>query len=44
MFTFNMGRPSQALLGRAPVVPCGRAVGGGSSVNCKSGHVIPSID
>jgi len=34
-FTFNVGRPSEALLGRAPVIPCARAVGGGSSVNCR---------
>lgn len=34
-FTFNVGRPSEALLGRAPIIPCGRAVGGGSSVNCR---------
>ncbi len=34
-FTFNVGRPSEALLGRVPVIPCGRAVGGGSSVNCR---------
>ena len=33
MFTFNVGKPSEAL-GRAPVVVCGRGVGGGSCVNC----------
>ncbi|KAF9563187.1 alcohol oxidase [Agrocybe pediades] len=32
-FTFHKAKPSDALLGRAPVVPSGRAVGGGSSVN-----------
>ncbi|RDX41074.1 alcohol oxidase-like protein [Lentinus brumalis] len=30
---FHTARPSDALGGRAPVVPCGRCVGGGSSVN-----------
>ncbi|KAI0744641.1 alcohol oxidase-like protein [Earliella scabrosa] len=30
---FNVGRESAALGGRAPVVPCGQCVGGGSSVN-----------
>jgi alcohol oxidase len=35
VFTFNVGRPSKALFGRAPIVPSGRAVGGGSSVNCR---------
>ncbi|KAI0643101.1 alcohol oxidase-like protein [Trametes meyenii] len=30
---FNVGRESAALDGRAPVVPCGQCVGGGSSVN-----------
>lgn len=33
---FNVGRESAALGGRAPVVPCGQCVGGGSSVNCAS--------
>lgn len=32
--TFNQAKPSPSLLGRAPIVPCGHAVGGGSSVNC----------
>ncbi|KAJ8597324.1 hypothetical protein M405DRAFT_855796 [Rhizopogon salebrosus TDB-379] len=32
--TFNIGNPSPHLNGRTPVVPCGRCVGGGSSVNC----------
>ena len=32
---FHVARPSEALRGRAPVVPCGRCVGGGSSVNCE---------
>ncbi|KAJ8597332.1 alcohol oxidase, partial [Rhizopogon salebrosus TDB-379] len=31
--TFNIGNPSPHLNGRTPVVPCGRCVGGGSSVN-----------
>ncbi len=34
--SFNVGKPSESLLGRAPVVACGHAIGGGSSVNCKS--------
>ncbi|KJA14517.1 GMC oxidoreductase [Hypholoma sublateritium FD-334 SS-4] len=32
-FTFHKGNPSPALLGRSPIVPAGRAVGGGSSIN-----------
>ena len=32
---FHVARPSEALRGHAPVVPCGRCVGGGSSVNCE---------
>ncbi|KAG2342546.1 alcohol oxidase [Suillus weaverae] len=31
--TFNIGNPSPRLNGRAPIVPCGRGVGGGSCVN-----------
>ncbi|KAG2037032.1 GMC oxidoreductase-domain-containing protein [Suillus americanus] len=31
--TFNIGNPSPHLNGRAPIVPCGRCVGGGSCVN-----------
>lgn len=31
---FHVGRESAALGGRAPVVPCGQCLGGGSSVNC----------
>ncbi|KAI0366933.1 alcohol oxidase-like protein [Pilatotrama ljubarskyi] len=30
---FNVGKESAALGGRAPVVPCGQCLGGGSSVN-----------
>ncbi|KAI0671024.1 alcohol oxidase-like protein [Trametes maxima] len=30
---FNVGRESAALDGRAPIVPCGQCLGGGSSVN-----------
>ncbi|KAM5537387.1 hypothetical protein V8D89_008906 [Ganoderma adspersum] len=30
---FNVGRESAALGGRAPVVPCGQCLGGGSSIN-----------
>ncbi|KAF9489441.1 alcohol oxidase [Pleurotus eryngii] len=33
VFTFHVAQPSDALLGRAPVIPAGRCVGGGSSVN-----------
>ncbi|KDQ24410.1 hypothetical protein PLEOSDRAFT_1067243 [Pleurotus ostreatus PC15] len=33
VFTFHVAQPSEALLGRAPIVPAGRCVGGGSSVN-----------
>ena len=33
--TFNQAKPSPSLLGRAPIVLCGHAVGGGSSINCK---------
>ncbi|KAF8150064.1 GMC oxidoreductase-domain-containing protein [Crassisporium funariophilum] len=32
-FTFHKAKPSDALLGRAAIVPSGRALGGGSSVN-----------
>ncbi|KAG1812577.1 GMC oxidoreductase-domain-containing protein [Suillus subaureus] len=31
--TFNIGNPSPRLNGRAPIVPCGRCVGGSSCVN-----------
>ncbi|KAG1746078.1 GMC oxidoreductase-domain-containing protein [Suillus lakei] len=31
--TFNIGNPSPRLNDRAPIVPCGRCVGGGSCVN-----------
>ncbi len=31
---FHTAHESAALGGRAPVVPCGQCVGGGSSVNC----------
>jgi alcohol oxidase len=31
--TFNVGNPSPHLNGRAPIVPCGHCIGGGSSVN-----------
>ncbi|KAH9481244.1 Alcohol oxidase [Psilocybe cubensis] len=33
VFSFHKGKPSPSLLGREPVVPSGRAVGGGSAVN-----------
>ncbi|TFK74193.1 alcohol oxidase [Pluteus cervinus] len=32
-FTYHIGKPSPALLGRAPIIPSGRCVGGGSGVN-----------
>ncbi|KIJ67561.1 GMC oxidoreductase [Hydnomerulius pinastri MD-312] len=31
--SFHVGKPSEHLNGRAPIVPCGRSVGGGSTVN-----------
>ncbi|NHW87562.1 hypothetical protein HA066_24430, partial [Escherichia coli] len=34
-FTLHKGKPSEALAGRSVVVPTGRCLGGGSSVNCK---------
>src|SRR6266571_7365452 len=37
--TFNQAKPSPSLLDRAPIVPCGHAVGGGSSVNCKCNYI-----
>ena len=33
-FTFHVAKPSSALCDRSVVVPTGRALGGGSSVNC----------
>jgi GMC oxidoreductase len=33
-FTFHVAKPSPALRDRALVVPTGRAMGGGSSINC----------
>jgi len=33
--TFNEAQPSPSLLGRAPIVLCGHAVGGSSSINGK---------
>ena len=33
-FTFHVAKPSPAVGGRSVVVPTGRALGGGSSVNC----------
>ena len=33
-FTFHVAKPSPALCDRSVVVPTGRALGGGSSVNC----------
>ncbi|KAH7888383.1 GMC oxidoreductase-domain-containing protein [Phlebopus sp. FC_14] len=31
--SFHVGKPSEHLGGRSPIVPCGRVVGGGSAVN-----------
>lgn len=33
-FTFHIGKPTPSLLNRSVIVPAGRALGGGSSVNC----------
>jgi hypothetical protein len=33
-FTFHVAKPSPALRDRSVIVPTGRALGGGSSVNC----------
>ncbi|SJL09655.1 related to alcohol oxidase [Armillaria ostoyae] len=33
VFTFHVGRPSEAIAGRSPVVPSAKCVGGGSGVN-----------
>ena len=38
---FNVGAPSASLGGRAPIVPCGQCVGGGSSVNCEYQSIRP---
>ncbi|KAG1748970.1 GMC oxidoreductase-domain-containing protein [Suillus paluster] len=42
--TFNIGNPSPYLNGRAPVVPCGRCIGGGSSVNFMAYTRAPASD
>ena len=34
IFTYHEAKPSPALRGRSPIVTSGRALGGGSSVNC----------
>ena len=34
IFTSHVAKPSPALRGRSPIVTSGRALGGGSSVNC----------
>ena len=34
IFTSHVAKPSSALRGRSPIVASGRALGGGSSVNC----------
>ncbi|KAK0204800.1 GMC oxidoreductase-domain-containing protein [Desarmillaria ectypa] len=33
VFTFHVGRPSEAIAGRSPIVPSAKCVGGGSGVN-----------
>ncbi|KAJ8585898.1 glucose-methanol-choline oxidoreductase [Rhizopogon salebrosus TDB-379] len=43
-FTFNLGNPSPRLNGRAPIVSCGRCVGGGSSVNWMGYTRAPASD
>lgn len=35
---FHVGKPCEELGGRAPIVPSGSCLGGGSSVNCTSVH------
>ncbi|KAG2037025.1 GMC oxidoreductase-domain-containing protein [Suillus americanus] len=42
--TFNIGNPSPRLNGRAPVVLCGRCVGGGSCVNFMAYTRAPASD
>ncbi|KAG1846418.1 GMC oxidoreductase-domain-containing protein [Suillus subalutaceus] len=42
--TFNIGNPSPRLNGRAPIVPCGRCVGGGSCVNFMGYTRAPASD
>ncbi|KAG0708307.1 GMC oxidoreductase-domain-containing protein [Suillus ampliporus] len=42
--TFNIGNPSPSLNGRAPVVPCGRCVGGSSCVNFMAYTRAPASD
>ncbi|KAF9478332.1 FAD/NAD(P)-binding domain-containing protein [Pholiota conissans] len=43
-FTFHVGKPSDSLLGRPSIVPTGRAVGGGSSVNFMVYNRAPASD
>ncbi|KAG1870401.1 GMC oxidoreductase-domain-containing protein [Suillus tomentosus] len=42
--TFHMGNPSPSLNGRAPIVPSGRCVGGGSCVNFMAYTRAPASD
>ncbi|KIK37362.1 GMC oxidoreductase [Suillus luteus UH-Slu-Lm8-n1] len=42
--TFNFGNPSPRLNGRALVVPCGRSVGGGSTINFGAYTRAPASD
>ena len=39
-FTFHVAKPSPALCDRSLVVPTGRALGGGSSVNCMKANFV----
>ncbi|KAG1724637.1 GMC oxidoreductase-domain-containing protein [Suillus paluster] len=42
--TFNIGNPTPRLNGRAPMVPCGHCIGGGSSVNAMVYTRAPASD
>ena len=44
-FTLHAAQPSEAVANRKIVVPAGRVLGGGSSVNCelRSGHTFSTI-
>jgi hypothetical protein len=43
-FTFHVAKPTPALRDREVIVPAGRALGGGSSVNCMTMKVISMFD
>ena len=42
-FTFHVAEPSPALCDRSVAVPTGRALGGGSSVNCMKAFFLIDI-